>query len=66
MNGDILVYVYHLGRERFGAPVRLLREEYTKTGLATDEDIDHYVARARDPRVWSVYYATVSVMTRRV
>lgn len=51
MNGDILVYVYHLGRERFGAPVRLLREEYTKTGLATDEDIDHYVARARDPRV---------------
>lgn len=26
----------------------VLREEYTKTGLATDEDIDHYVARAHE------------------
>ena len=32
----------------------VLREEYTKTGLATDEDIDHYVVRSRDSRVWSV------------
>ena len=43
----------------------VLREEYTKTGLATDEDIDHYVVRSRDSRVWSVFYATVSVMARR-
>ena len=45
--------------------VEVLREEYTKTGLATDEDIDHYVVRSRDSRVWSVFYATVSVMARR-
>jgi SAM-dependent methyltransferase len=43
----------------------VLREEYTKTGLATDEDVDHYVARAHDPRVWSVFYATVSVVAHR-
>lgn len=44
----------------------VLREEYTETGLATDADIDHYVARARDPRWWAVYYATVSVVARAV
>jgi hypothetical protein len=43
----------------------VLRDEYTKTGLATDEDIDHYIARAHDPGVWSVYYATVSVLAHR-
>lgn len=44
----------------------VLKEEYTSTGLATDADIDHYVARARDPRWWTVYYATVSVVARAV
>jgi len=42
----------------------VLRQEYTKTGVATDEDIDQYVANARDPRHWSVYYSTVSVVAR--
>ncbi len=42
----------------------VLRDSYTKTGLATDRDIDHYVARARDPNYWSVYYTTVSVVAR--
>lgn len=44
----------------------VLREKYVKTGLATDEDIDHYVARAHDPGVWSIFYATVSVIARRM
>ncbi len=44
----------------------VLREKYVKTGLATDEDIDHYVARAHDPGVWSIFYATVSVIARRI
>jgi ubiquinone/menaquinone biosynthesis C-methylase UbiE len=43
----------------------VLRDEYKMTGLATDKDIAHYVARARNPRVWSVFYATVSVTARR-
>ncbi len=43
-----------------------LRAAYRKTGLATDAEIDQYVARARDPRVWAVYYATVAVLARAV
>jgi SAM-dependent methyltransferase len=42
----------------------VLRKEYADTGVATDRDIEHYVAHARDPQYWSVYYATVSVMAR--
>ena len=44
--------------------VLILRETYTQTGLATDVDIDHYAARARDPGRWAVFYATVSVLAR--
>ena len=42
----------------------VLRKEYTGTGVVADEDVDHYVAHAHDPRYWSVYYATVSVIAR--
>lgn len=42
----------------------VLRKEYTDTGVVTDQDIERYVAYARDPRQWSVYYATVSVLAR--
>lgn len=42
----------------------VLRDQYTKTGLATDDDIDHYVSRAQDAAYWAVYYATVSVWAR--
>lgn len=42
----------------------VLRQEYTGTGITTDEDIDHYVANASDPQYWSVYYSTVSVTAR--
>jgi hypothetical protein len=42
----------------------VLRKEYTDTGVATDRDIERYVAHARDPQYWSVYYSTVSVMAR--
>lgn len=42
----------------------VLREEYTGTGVATDRDIDCYVGHARDPRYWSVYYSTISVLAR--
>jgi hypothetical protein len=42
----------------------VLRQEYVETAVATDEDIDQYVASARDPRLWAVYYSTVSVVAR--
>jgi SAM-dependent methyltransferase len=42
----------------------VLRKEYTSTGIATDQDIDRYVEHAHDPRYWSVYYSTVSVVAR--
>lgn len=42
----------------------VLRKEYTGTGVATDQDIDGYVANARDAQHWSVYYSTVSVIAR--
>jgi len=41
-----------------------LRKEYTGTGIATDQDIDRYVAYAHDPQYWSVYYSTVSVIAQ--
>ena len=44
----------------------VLRESYTKTGLATDGDIDHYVARAHEAWYWAVYYTTVSVVARAI
>ena len=42
----------------------VLRQEYTGTGVATDEDLDRYVAHAGDTRRWSVYYSTVSIIAR--
>ena len=42
----------------------VLRKEYTGTGVATDHDIERYVAHAHDSRYWSVYYSTVSVLAR--
>lgn len=42
----------------------VLRKEYTDTGVATDQDLERYVAHARDPQYWSVYYSTVSVIAR--
>lgn len=42
----------------------VLRQEYTGTGVATDEDLDRYVAHAGDARRWSVYYSTVSIIAR--
>lgn len=43
-----------------------LRKEYAATGMATDQDIDQYVAHANDNRRWSIYYSTVSVIARAV
>jgi ubiquinone/menaquinone biosynthesis C-methylase UbiE len=42
----------------------VLRKEYTGTGVATDQDIDRYVASANDAQYWSVYYTTVSIIAR--
>ena len=42
----------------------VLRKEYTGTGVATDEDVDCYVAHARSPQYWSAYYSTISVLAR--
>ncbi len=42
----------------------VLRDQYIKTGLATEGDIDHYVSRAQDVAYWAVYYTTVSVWAR--
>ena len=41
-----------------------LRKEYTGTGVATDEDVDGYVAHARAAQHWSAYYSTISVLAR--
>ena len=47
------------------ASVEALREKYVETGIATDDDGDAYIRRARDPEVWSVFYATVRVHARK-
>ena len=44
------------------ASAAALREKYTETGIATDQDIDRYMTRAQDPGYWALYYSTVSVI----
>ena len=43
---------------------QVLSSEYMDTGEATEEDIQHYVRNAHNPDYWSVYYSTVSVITK--
>lgn len=47
-----------------GESASALRAAYTKTGLATNADIDHYVARAGNSDCWAVWYATVAVLAQ--
>ena len=42
----------------------VLNQEYQKTGQATAEDIQQYVANAHDREYWSVYYSSISVIAR--
>jgi len=42
-----------------------LSQEYQKTGEATAEDIQQYVANAHNPDFWSVYYSTTSIIAKR-
>ncbi len=48
-----------------GMSVMHLRGKLTATGVASDEDIDRYIAAADDPRVWATYYATISTWGKR-
>ncbi len=43
----------------------VLSQEYQKTGEATANDIQQYVANAHNPEFWSVYYSTTSVIAKR-
>ena len=39
-----------------------LRANYVSTGKASNEDIDAYIAGARDPHSWANYYSTVGMI----
>jgi SAM-dependent methyltransferase len=39
-----------------------LRDRYVSTSEATSEDIDRYIAGARDPGSWAIYYSTIRVI----
>jgi hypothetical protein len=41
-----------------------LREKYTGTGMASDQDVDRYVTCARDPQYWALYYSTISLIAQ--
>ncbi len=44
----------------------VLRAEYLATGILEAEDIDRYIAAARDPASFAVYYTTVGVVARKL
>jgi SAM-dependent methyltransferase len=48
-----------------GMSITHLRSRLVATGVASDRDIDGYVAAAGDARVWAMYYATISSWGRR-
>jgi hypothetical protein len=47
-----------------GESALVLSQEYQKTGEATADDIQQYIANAQNPDFWSVYYSTTSVIAR--
>ena len=47
-----------------GESALVLGQEYQKTGEATADDIQQYIANAQNPDFWSVYYSTTSVIAR--
>jgi len=44
---------------------QLLASKYIDTGCAREEDIEGYVAFARQPACWGIYYTTVAVAARK-
>lgn len=59
--------------EKGGEPIALLmadsaealRNSYVSTGKATSDDVDAYIAAARDGASWAQYYSTVGVIAVR-
>ena len=45
---------------------RQLRDKYLATGVVDENDLDGYLRFAADPASWGIYYATVSVLARKV
>ncbi len=48
-----------------GSSCQALAEKYIATGETEATDIQQYIANSRDPRYWSVYYSTISVIAKR-
>jgi len=44
------------------ASTEALKEKYTETGECSEDDIDTYIKGAKDPRSFSAYYATTSIV----
>jgi ubiquinone/menaquinone biosynthesis C-methylase UbiE len=42
-----------------------LRDKYVATGLATEEDIEHYGTFAADPTCWATYHATIRATAQK-
>jgi SAM-dependent methyltransferase len=47
------------------ASTRALAGKYVATGETRDGDIEAYIRNAENPRLWAVYYSTVSVVARK-
>lgn len=48
-----------------GESTRALRDKYIATGEADGAEIEKYIERANDDRIWAVYYSTVSVVAQK-
>lgn len=48
-----------------GMSINYLRTRLVETRIATNDDINNYIAATQDPNVWTTYYTTVSVWGRK-
>jgi len=48
-----------------GMSIRHLRGRLVETGVASDADIDAYLAATEDAQIWATYYATVSAWGKK-
>ena len=48
-----------------GMSIRHLRGRLVETGVASDADIDAYLAATEDAQIWATYYVTVSAWGKK-
>ena len=41
---------------------KALKEKYTSTGIASENDINNYIINSYNDKYWSVYYSTISIV----